>query len=239
MPISKEELYSEFYNCFSEVNKLYEEVKEIVLLAEYENKEQKYLITSVNELRNALDHLMRSINDPESLKNNIEKSKGHLYRAGYDAYEILAISKLNEIRSIKEHFSYEAILEAYPDYHKRIIPCVKKAKDELAYARAHKKIGNDSIDPDNEKKHFENFEMISKDLIDLCEDINLHIEGINEAHKNKRRNDLLRFLFKILAAVIASTIVLYIGYKFFDNKRNSQTVPVKIEVPSNNNSDKH
>src|SRR6266542_2526131 len=122
---------SDFYEKFTEANKLYEEVKEIVIYAEYENKDQKYLISAVNELRNAFDHIMRIVSEPHSIDTNFEKARRHIYRAGYDAYEIIAISKLNNIKDVKEQFSYNAIIEAYPVSHSSVIPSVEKAKKEL------------------------------------------------------------------------------------------------------------
>jgi len=43
---------------FSEISALYKEIKKIVLLAENENDEKEVILTSINEMRNAFDHLM-------------------------------------------------------------------------------------------------------------------------------------------------------------------------------------
>ena len=184
------------------------------------NKDQKYLITSVNELRNALDHIMRAVNNPESLEINFEKTKGHLYRAGYDAYEILAVSKLNEIIDIKKQFSYNAIIEGYPKYHNDVIPMINKAKNELAYGRANKKIDTDlGIDADKEKKHFNEFELIVKSLTSLVDDIINHIGGIKEAQDNHRRRNIKNIiLISLLCPFTVGIVIWLINLLFNCNK---------------------
>jgi hypothetical protein len=223
MPFTPNDLHHNFSQKFFELYPLYEEVKKIVLLAEYENKEQKYVISSVNELRNMLDHIMRSIDKPESLNANFDKAKGHLYRAGYDGYEIVVVSKLSEIKQLKEEFLHEAIIEAYPKYYSHVIPAVQKAKKELIEARAYKKIDNGDNNAGAEEAHFVQFESIATELMRIVDDINLHIEGIKEAHKNikrRRRNNII-FLC-ILIPIIIGIILLLVEYTFF----NQAQVPI-------------
>jgi hypothetical protein len=176
------EFHKTFTEKFFELFKLYSEVKKIVFLAEYENKEQKYIISSVNELRNTLDHIMRSFDSPESLEKNFDKAKGHLYRAGYDGYEIIAVSKLAAIKEIKEQFRFEAITIAYPDYFTKVIPLIAETKELLISARANKKIDNGLLE-ETEEKHYQLFEKIATNLMKVVDDIELHIEGIKEAHQ--------------------------------------------------------
>jgi hypothetical protein len=176
------QFHQSFTEKFSELYNLYKEVKNIVFLAEYENKEQKYIISSVNELRNTLDHIMRSFDSPEFMDSSFDKAKGHLYRAGYDAYEIVVLSKLAEIKNLKEEFRIEAISLAYPEYFSIDIPTIKKAQLELASARGNKHIDNGII-LSVEEKHFSKFESIATDLIKTVENLNLHIEGIKEVHQ--------------------------------------------------------
>jgi hypothetical protein len=212
------EYHQSFIEKFHELFTLYREVKEIVFLAEYENKEQKYIISSVNELRNTLDHIMRSFDSPESLEKNFDKAKGHLYRAGYDGYEIVVISKLNEIKTIKEQFKFEAITTAYPDYFTKVIPIVSKAKKQLVSARANKKIDN-GFDIQTEEKHFFQFETIATELIQIVDDINLHIEGIVETQKEIKKRFWRNSIFSVL---VIGIILLLIEYLFFVPKNKVQ-----------------
>lgn len=207
--------HESFTNKFFELFNLYEEVKKIVFLAEYENKEQKYIISSVNELRNSLDHIMRSFGSPDTLVKNFDKARGHLYRAGYDAYEIIVISKLAEIIVIKEQFKFEAITTAYPGYFTKVIPITAKAKTELVSARANKKIDNGLVGK-NEEEHFLKFEKITIDLIQIVDELNLHIDGIKEAQKEIRRKYWRNIMITtISSSLIIGFILLAIEYKFF------------------------
>jgi hypothetical protein len=212
-----------FTEKFYELFKLYIEVKEIVFLAEYENKEQKYIISSVNELRNTLDHIMRSFSSPDSFGKNFDKAKGHLYRAGYDAYEIVVISKLAEIKEIKEQFKFGAITTAYPDYFAKVVPATAKAKRQLVSARANKKIDND-LDAKTEEKHFLQFENIATELIQLVDDLNLHIEGIAEANKDLKRKFWRNSIISVLAIGL---ILLVIEYLFFIPKEKVREKNIK------------
>jgi hypothetical protein len=211
-------------NKFFELFDLYEEVKRIVFLAEYENKEQKYIISSVNELRNSLDHIMRTFGSPENLEVNFDKAKGHLYRAGYDAYEIIAISKLAAIKEIKEQFKFEAITIGYPDYFSKVVPVITTAKNELVSARANKKIDN-GLDVKIEEKHFNKFEKITTELIKIVDNLDLHIDGIIEAQREIRRKYWRNVIITtLLSSLIIGFVLLVIEYKFFVPKESKGEV---------------
>lgn len=223
-----------FTNKFFEIFNLYEEVKKIVLLAEYENKDQKYIISSVNELRNTLDHIMRIFGSPDSLEKNFDKAKGHLYRAGYDAYEIIAISKLASISNVKDQFGLEAITIAFPDYFNKMVPLIKETKNELIFARANKKIDN-GLDVKTVEEHFSKFEDISTKLIKIFDELNLKIDGIEDVHRDiqrrNRRNILtMVILGPILVGLIVGIILMAIQYKIFAPKESkTEGNPPKTE----------
>ena len=73
------------------ISETYKIVKEYALLSEYYNAGNKVYVSILNELRNALDHIMRSnyIKEEDSIKKELEKAEGHLIRAGYDAFEVV------------------------------------------------------------------------------------------------------------------------------------------------------
>jgi hypothetical protein len=97
------------------LSSLYEEVKKIVLLSENKNDEKAVLLTAVNELRNAFDHIMRCYLDECDFKEHIKKAKGHLYRAGYDAYELMAIDLSSQIKHLLKDYSFEIINKVLPN----------------------------------------------------------------------------------------------------------------------------
>lgn len=221
--------HSKFYDYFSELYKLYDEVKNVVLLAEYENKEKKFIITSVNELRNSLDHIMRSVVDPAKMERHFDKAKGHIYRAGYDAYEIIAITKLNDILKVREQFSYEAIIEAYPEYHTKIVPATELAKKTLVNARSHKEIDKKVDRASKEKEFFDEFESVVKTLIEIVDDLNLHLSGIKEAQDNlkkRKRNKTIMYIIGIFISIL----LLIFEYNVLAKNRQSTNDKTKSEL---------
>jgi hypothetical protein len=60
----------DFLRSFSDIKDLYLEVKEAIILAENFDKRNDVYLSPLNELRNALDHLMRSLVYPEQLNQD-------------------------------------------------------------------------------------------------------------------------------------------------------------------------
>lgn len=132
---------------------LYKEVKKIVLLAETINKESAVLLTAVNELRNAFDHIMRCYLDESDYKRHIDKAKGHLYRAGFDAYELMAIDIFMQIKELLKDRNASAVAVLFPKYYEELLPKMYSLEKDLMDARSSKK-------PDSTNNH--NLENIDK-----------------------------------------------------------------------------
>ena len=64
----------EYYKHLHELQELYCVVKEVILDAEYVNEEKSYIISPVNEVRNAFDHVMKSLKDGEKFKDEFNKA---------------------------------------------------------------------------------------------------------------------------------------------------------------------
>jgi hypothetical protein len=204
-----------FYDSFGELSILYTEVKGAIFLAEYENKEQKYIISSVNELRNTLDHIMRAFIDPEVFEKNYNQAKSHLLRAGYDAYEIIIISKLNEIKRINEEFSISTISDVYPEYFSRVLPIIVKAKNKLVSSRSSKQSLLD-IQFEKEYRVFHEYEEIATNLIQITDELQKYIPTFEEYHSNNykksTRSLLINMIIGIISAVI-SGLAIYLLFK--------------------------
>lgn len=177
--------FDQIYLKLDELSKLYEQVKQVILNAEYAKDNKSYVISPVNEVRNAFDHVMKAfLNQNKNFEYEYEKAKGHLYRAGFDAFEIIAIFKLKEIEAIRRAYKLESITTGYPDYFTKIIPLTTKIKNKLTHARANKMVSDAEI----EKSAFELYQPLVAELIEIVEQINLHISGIQQVEsdlKNK------------------------------------------------------
>jgi hypothetical protein len=104
------------------------------------NPEREFYIASLNELRDALDHIFRAfdptINPEENAEENIKKAQDHLERAGIDAGLLFAASTYKGIlRKIEKKFSNSAIRAALPEYYSKMLPAIEEIQMKLADAR--------------------------------------------------------------------------------------------------------
>ena len=203
---------------FKEIALLYKEIKKIVLLAENINEKQEVILSSINEMRNAFDHLMRCYDneDINLCKKQIEKSKGHLFRAGYDAYELIAIETIKNIKLNFKNYTPDIILQVFPNYYNEIVFLIDNFEKNLANIRGNKKIGYDFYDEDGEinskkiEEAFNNYENIVTKLLDLKDDITKKIPALEKAKKEIKQTKTK----DIIVASIVSAIIGAIISKF-------------------------
>lgn len=141
-------------NQLCELVTLYTKTKKLVLLAEQLDTESKSNIAIFKEQRDALDHLMRALEEAlppsEGKKPNgyfrlqLDKARGHLFRAAYDALDGLAVSCKFRIKEAMEGISIDAIRAVYPDYYTHLVE-VERIDRVIADRRNAKDIGGDSL----------------------------------------------------------------------------------------------
>ena len=135
----------------TELSEIYKSVKHIFLLVEYYNEKKGVVVSSVNELRSAFDHVMRAMtkDDEEGLNDEIDSAKKHLYRAAYDACEVIILDRLNYIEQLKSMISMNALVKVFPEYATEVLPFAAELKKEVVEVR---KISN----LENRVKEYEN-----------------------------------------------------------------------------------
>jgi len=180
-----EEFKSEFIKLYA----LYERVKPIGLYAEVVSG--KVILDSINEYRYAFDHLMRSISGETDMFSMFRKAQDHLYRAGYDAYEIISLIKLESIKGCLASHSPQIISQVcpayYPEYHGKI----KKIERDLTTARTHK------TDVDQGTHEFDLYEASIQELIQIEETLMTLVPEFNRAKKWHNKN-----MIKVPAAIV-------------------------------------
>ena len=130
---------------------LYKKAKFLLIKAEELDKENKSKIGAFDELRHALDHLMRVIsikyNGREDIENpdeysisNMRKFYGHIYRAGYDALDWLNVSYNERIDDILSKYSIDTIKTVIPDYYSNLKAEILTIKNEIANYRNDKDV---------------------------------------------------------------------------------------------------
>ncbi len=188
----------------TELSDIYKSVKHIFLLVEYYNDKKGIVVSSINELRSAFDHVMRAItkDDQGGLVEEIDSAKKHLYRAAYDACEVIILDRLDYIEKLKSMVSFKSLSKVYPEYATEVLPFAAKLKKEVVEVR---KIS----DLEERVKEYEN--KISK-LIEYSE---LLEQKMPDAAKQKDREEFESWLspsFITLLAGAILAIVTFISY---------------------------
>ena len=200
---------------FKEISFLYKEVKQIVLLAENINEKKEVILSSINEMRNAFDHLMRCYDEEniEKCNKQIEKSKGHLFRAGYDSYELIAIETIKDIKLKFQNYSPDVILQVFPNYYNEIVILIDEFEKNLAKVRSNKKIGYDFYDENGEintekiEEAFSDYESIVTKLLDLKDEVTKKIPSLEKAKKEIKQTKFKEIIIASIVSAIFGAII--------------------------------
>ncbi|MBF0161883.1 MAG: hypothetical protein HQL88_06310 [Magnetococcales bacterium] len=130
----------------------YMQVKRLIAYAEEIQVDHKAYILVHKELRDGLDHLMRVLfcrlsshagnqADPNRYCGvNIEKSKGHIYRAAYDALDITILSLKEHISANLSQYSRDTVVAVIQNYYDIKIK-LNELSERAADRRGKKDIG--------------------------------------------------------------------------------------------------
>jgi hypothetical protein len=176
--------------------KLYGKIKEALILAENVGEGLRILVAPLNELRNALDHVMRAIDifyfgttDLAEALKELPKIKEHLLRAGYDGYELIALTLIDHIQqSNLKNYTPELISKIYPHYYEdeNVVAKIKQALQEI---RSNKKSENvEKWLPGNDfDKYLSNIDFLHQ----INENINNSILSLQKLKNDKEEFDRL------------------------------------------------
>lgn len=180
----------------TELSGIYKSVKHIFLLVEYYNGEKGIVVSSINELRSAFDHVMRAMTkeDNDGLIDEIDSAKKHLYRAAYDACEVIILDRLDYIEKLKSMVSFKSLSKVYPEYATEILPFAAKLKKDVVEVR-------EISDLEERVKEYEN--KISK-LIEYSE---LLEQKMPDAAKQKDREDFESWFSPSFVTLLAGAIL--------------------------------
>ncbi len=209
-----------YEETYKDIIKFYTEVKELVAAAEREDIQQRLSISAIAELRSALDHIMRShsveygITSDDEIKNttgldpqeycrkNYDKAYGHLYRAGYDAYDCISISMIDRIEYIFSSVSREALHTIIPGVTTSTINPYLGAKELFTSAKVRKDVES----REQEQKQFETYEKAIKQLYNVRKTLNDHEENMISYDKEKKWSVIKQRIFVVIVAAIFCTL---------------------------------
>jgi hypothetical protein len=123
---------------------LYFKVRYYIILAEKIDKEGKIYIGPLNELRNALDHIFKSVvaTDSEHFDYEMKEVKEHMVRAGWDVYEVMALNIGDDVVDKIKKYDTDTLTKAFPDYYPKIKPEINAIKKELAKIKQNRQSNN-------------------------------------------------------------------------------------------------
>lgn len=208
-----------------DLTELYIVVKELIIYFEEVNPEQKSDIQPINELRNAFDHLMRVVavwlsiserdDSSEYIITHLNKSFGHVYRAGYDTIDFLALTIKGLIFETIKGYKSKHITVAIPDYYPVIRPDIEDINKNIAKFRAQKDVS------ENNANHLISYIKSVKNIVTYYQEILKAIPALdeleNEAQKDKELKEKLyqkSNFYDWAKRLIIGFILILIGYFF-------------------------
>jgi len=198
---------------------LYKDVKSYVIQSEKLSEGRRTSTPALNELRHAFDHWMRveavwrhgrpvpEGAEPDGAKyceKNLRKTIGHVYRAGYDALDIMALHKLRQVDVYQTSFRLSARLQVITDYAERVRMPLEKAVATCNKA----KLGKD-VESERVEEHVGFFRMYHEAIEDLDAVLKVledHEQLLHDAERELARNDR-RVRNYALAAMAVSILV--------------------------------
>ena len=205
-------------DLWAKLVKDYFAVKELIIKAENLEKEKRLPINAINELRNALDHIMRVLakefkvyDGNVNIQQNLIEALEHIYRAGYDACDVIAITLLEEIENLLKPYPTDAILKVWNNFFEDWYPKLEEAKESIEKAKKIK--GNWE---GFRSEYFHEYLEKAKILEDLLNELRKRIGAIHKSYEEIKKNEnnqrkytlwvVLATLFGAIIGAIITTI---------------------------------
>ena len=198
----------------------------LVIASERLDKEQRLSGAAIIEFRAVFAHLMRVnlvlfdlVNESrikektgltlfEYCKKNIDKAKGHLFRAAYDAYDVIAINLAEKIMSYLDSFSSEALYTIIPGATQEISIPYREAQDVISKAKEEKDIGT----WEEEKQEFKEYERATialKDILSKIEEVLPDLVRYDSESTKKNKMHLLLAIGGIIVGIVGVCLAIF------------------------------
>ena len=187
-------------NELTKLSETYKSVKHIFLLVEYYNGNRGIVVSSINELRSAFDHVMRAMTkmDKSELEDEISSAEKHLFRAAYDACEVIILDRLDYIERLKSKVSIKAINKVYPEYATEVLPFAAKLKKDVVGVRQ----------IDNLRERVNQYEEQINKIIDYSENLEVLMPAIV---KEKDKEDVESLFSPTFVTIIVGSVLVVIS----------------------------
>lgn len=204
------------------VTELYPKVKAHIISSEKRDKENRLSIPAINELRNAFDHMMRvqaviDMNDTsgperakiepfEYCKNNIDKALGHVYRAGYDALDVLSLRLLDDINHNMNGYQMSTLVSVFNDFSSEVQVPLDQAIDLCDEAKNEKDV--ESIDAqyatyNKYEEAIEKLKKIAQIFIDKQKALQKFDAEENKKYRTQRNYAITALVLSVLTLILS------------------------------------
>lgn len=200
---------------------LFSDVKGVILYCEEIYTDKKTSPQILLELRGCLDHLLRAISakldivnhDENYTQKNLDKSYGHLYRAGYDALDWAGLVLRLEIQKELDGFSHQTLSATLKDYYTDIKPDIVKISSEIAKLREKKDVGSPMENLKDMNKYLEMINRLKnyyEKIIHVKPSL-IEIEAKENKHKQRelRNNVIINLIIALISVAIGVLLTLY------------------------------
>lgn len=212
---------------------LYSKTKGYVLTAEQIDPESRSNIAIFKEQRDALDHIMRALTeafggkeqpDFDYLKAQVDKARGHLFRAAYDALDGVGVSCKIRIQAAVRGVSNDAIVAVYKEYY-NLVSEVDAIDAKIAEHRKTKDVQRSTMD---------DLDAYCNDvdrLAHLSREVTQRIPGFAEWKRRNRRKTWLYVIAFPLGIALAGAI-FKLGGDYYLNKAKAQPQAAAQAAPA-------
>lgn len=192
---------------------LYQRTKSLLLFAEEYNLSWKTFLQPLLEQRSALDHICRAMavetrinaeGNHDEVPKNLDKAKGHLYRAFFDTADWLSIELRNSIIEGLNEYDSECIKKAIPNYYSKIRPDIVEINEEIAEARNNKDVTSRTGTIEQIEKYTGLIDKLSeyyKQIIKAKESLE---ELKNEQRKKSWKSIIIQIVVGLLLIVVST-----------------------------------
>jgi hypothetical protein len=218
---------------YKKILEFYPQIKRLVCLCEKVDLQQRANLSPIAEMRSALDHIMRAHsrlygissqfedepNDEPSdesryeyCRKHLDKARGHLYRAGYDAYDVISMTLLDDIYAMENSVSKDAFYTVIPDG-SELLKKADKAKEWFTAAKSERDI---EISTKEQGTQFEEYENANIELAEIRNTISSYMRQLIEFDSNKAKKDRKQTIINIssisigILGLIAAIVALFL-----------------------------
>jgi len=192
-----------FLKSFEKIFKKYEIVRNALILPGKISEYNKVHLAPLNEFRNALFHIFKSLENNKNIEYEHNAALVHYTRAQYDAFEIFINENVLYINTAFNDYDCETVNDIFCKYYDEILPKINELKYSLTVERTQRR-------KDTEKATeliFDKFEMVA----DFVSEIDEHKKLLPEETKKRKRKKSVFFLKGSLLALLTGIAVGLIG----------------------------